>query len=106
VGKKASKNGSSIGADRDCYRSRHTNPDKPGQGQGAGKDLVEKFLAELDCSWQEHPEIFDTVMIMQPRLYFRTLVKLAQVQGRGPSELSDLDRQRIRTEALLRLQRL
>jgi hypothetical protein len=101
VGKKASKNSSSIGADR----SRLAASAQPGQMQDAGKDLVEKFLADLDRSFQEHGgEIFDFVMTERPRLYFPALVMLAQVQGRRSSQLSDLERQRNRTKALLRLQ--
>jgi hypothetical protein len=48
--RKVSKNGFSVGADR----LRHATPAQPGQPQGAGKDLVEKFLADLDRSFQEH----------------------------------------------------
>ena len=99
----ASKNGSSIGADR----LRHAAPAQPGQPQNAGKDLVEKFLADLDRSFQEHGrEIFHWVMIKRPRLYFRALVTLALVQDRGSSKLSNLDKQRNRAEALLRLEQL
>ena len=101
--RKVSKNGFSVGADR----LRHATPAQPGQSQGAGKDLVEKFLADLDRSFQEHGrEIFHWVLINRPRLYFRALVMLAQVQDRGSSKLSDLDRQRNRAEALLRLELL
>ena len=97
--RKASKNGSSVGAERTSAQ-----PDQP---QNAGKDLVEKFLADLDRSFQEHGrEIFHTVMIKRPRLYFRALIVLAQVQARGLSKLSDLDKQRNRAEALLRLEQL
>jgi hypothetical protein len=75
--------------------------------QDAGEDLVERFLADLDRSFQEHGrEIFDFVMTKRPALYFRALVMLALVQQRGSSKLSDLDRQRNRAEALLRLQQL
>ena len=103
--KNASKKGFSVGADRN--RLRHATSAQPDQPQNAGKDLVEKFLADLDRSFQEHGrEIFHWVMIKRPRLYFRALVTLAQVQDRGLSKLSDLDRQRIRAEALLRLERL
>ena len=99
----ASKNGFSVGADR----LRHAIPAQPGQPQGAGKDLVEKFLADLDRSFQEHGrEIFHWVMIKRPRLYFRALVMLALVQDRGSSKLSNLDKQRNRAEALLRLEQL
>jgi predicted ThiF/HesA family dinucleotide-utilizing enzyme len=45
-------------------------------------------------------------LINRPRLYFRALIMLAQVQDGGSSKLSDLDRQRIRAEALLRLEQL
>ena len=45
-------------------------------------------------------------MIKRPRLYFRALVRLAQVQDGGASRLSDLDRQRNRAQALLRLEQL
>ena len=94
---------STGGADR----LRHAAPAQLGRAQSAGKDLVEKFLTELDRSWQEDGrEIFHTVMITQPRLYFRALVMLAQLQERGLSKLSDLDRQRNRAEALLRLEGL
>ena len=97
--RKASKNGFSVGAER--------TPAQPGQPQNAGKDLVEKFLADLDRSFQEHGrEIFHWVMIKRPRLYFRALVTLALVQDRGSSKLSDLDKQRNRAEALLRLEQL
>ena len=97
--RKASKNGFSVGAERTSAQ-----PDQP---QNAGKDLVEKFLADLDRSFQEHGrEIFHWVMIKRPRLYFRALVMLALVQDRGSSKLSDLDRQRNRAEALLRLEQL
>jgi hypothetical protein len=96
VDRKASKNGFSVGAERTSAQ-----PDQP---QNAGKDLVEKFLADLDRSFQESREIFHWVLINRPRLYFRALVMLAQVQDRGSSKLSDLDRQRNRAEALLRLE--
>jgi hypothetical protein len=103
VDRKASKNGFSIGAER----SRHAAPTQPRQPQGAGKDLVEKFLADLDRSFQEHGrEIFHCIMIKRPRLYFRALIMLAQVQESGSGKLSDLDRQRNRAEALLRLEQL
>ena len=99
----ASKNGFSVGANR----LRHATPAQPGEPRGAGKDLVEKFLADLDRSFQEHGrEIFHWVLINRPRLYFRALVTLALVQDRGSSRPSDLDRQRIRAEALLRLEQL
>jgi hypothetical protein len=97
VDRKASKNGFSVGAERTSAQ--------PGQPQGVGKDLVEKFLAELDRSFQEHGrEILHSVMIKRPTLYFRALVTLAKVQARGSSRLSDLERQRNRAEALLRLE--
>jgi hypothetical protein len=100
VDRKFSKKDFLVGADRPRNAAA-----RRGQSQTAGKDLVEKFLADLDCSWQEHGgEIFDFVMTERPALYFRTLVMLAQVQGRRSSQLSDLERQRNRTEALLRLQ--
>jgi hypothetical protein len=103
VDSNASKYGFSVGPDCLCYAA----PAQRGLTQSAGNDLVEKFLAELDRCWQEHgPEIFHTVIIAQPRLYFRALVMLAQLQERGSSKLSDLDRQRNRTEALLRLDAL
>jgi hypothetical protein len=88
-------------------RLRRAGPAQPGQPRGAGNDLVEKFLADLDRSWQDQGrELLHNVMIKRPRLYFRALVTLAQVQDRGSSKLSDLDRQRNRAEALLRLERL
>jgi hypothetical protein len=43
-------------------------------------------------------------MTTRPKLYFRALVMLALVQQRESSKLSDLDGQRNRVEALLRLQ--
>jgi hypothetical protein len=59
VNRDASKNGSSIGAER----LRHAAPAQPDQPQNAGKDLVEKFLADLDRSFQEHGrEIFHSVI--------------------------------------------
>ena len=86
-------------------RAMHLCAARP--AENAGKDLVEKFLADLDRSFQEHGrEIFHWVMIKRPRLYFRALVTLAQVQDRGSSKLSDLDKQRNRAEALLRLEQL
>ena len=103
--KNASKKGFSVAADRN--RLRHATSAQPDQPQNAGKDLVEKFLADLDSSFQEHSsEIFHWVLINRPRLYFRALVMLAQVQDRGSSKLSDLDRERIRANALLRLEQL
>jgi hypothetical protein len=96
VDRKASKNGFSVGAAA-----------QPDQSQNAGKDLVEKFLADLDRSFQQHGrEIFHWVLINRPRLYFRALVMLAQMQESGSGKLSDLDRQRNRAEALLRLEQL
>ena len=80
---------------------------QPDQPQNASKDLVEKFLADPDRSLQEHGrEIFHRVMIKRPRLDFRALVALALIQDLGSSKLSDLDRQRNRAEALLRLEQL
>jgi hypothetical protein len=103
VDKKASKDGFRVGAGRD--RSHDGTPAQPSQAQTAGEDLVEKFLAALDRSFQEHGrEILHGIMIERPRLYFRALVMLAQVQDRGSGKLSDLDSQRIRAEALLRLE--
>jgi hypothetical protein len=101
MNRKASKNGCSIGGDP---ISRHTAPTQSGQPEGAGKDLVAKLLTDLDRSYQEQgSEMFRSAMI-SPTLYFRALVALAKVQARASSKLSDLERQRIRTEALLRLQ--
>jgi hypothetical protein len=101
VGKKACKNSFSVGADR----SRRAAPAQPGQVYDAGKDLIERFLADLDRSFQERGrDIFDFVITERPKLYFRALVMLAQIQGRRSSQLSDLERQRNRTDALLRLQ--
>ena len=95
------KNGFSVGADR----SRHAAA-QPSQAQGAAESLVEKFIDDLDRSWQDYgQEILHSVMIKRPRLYFRALVALAQVQDPASSKLNDLERQRIRTEALLRLER-
>ena len=100
----ASNNSFSVGASRN--RLHDATPAQPSQTQTAGEDLVEQFLAALDRSFQEHGrEILHTVMTKRPRLYFRALVMLAQVQHRGSSKLSDLDRQRNRAEALLRLER-
>jgi hypothetical protein len=105
VGNKASKNGSSVGAGRNRLRDAITA--QPSQGRDAGKDLIERFLAGLDRSFHEHGrDIFDIIMTTRPKLYFRALVMLAQVQDKGSSQLSDLDGQRNRTEALLRLERL
>jgi hypothetical protein len=102
VDRNATKNGLSVGGRN---RLRHAAPPQPGRPKDAGKDLVEQFLAELDRSFQEHGhEIFHIVMTTQPKLYFRALVMLAVVQQRGSSKLSDLDRQRNRAEALLRLE--
>jgi hypothetical protein len=100
-----SKKGFSVSAD--CNRLRHSAHAQPGQPHSAGKDLAERFLVDLDRSFQEHGrEIFHSVMIKRPRLYFRALVMLAQVQDRGSSKLSELDRQRNRAKALLRLEQL
>ena len=52
------------------------------------------------------PARVPSVRSERPRLYFRALVMLAQVQDRRSSKLSDLDKQRIRAEALLRLEKL
>lgn len=79
---------------------------QPSRPEGAGEDIVEKFLADLDRFWQEQgSDIFHRIMIERPRLLFRALVALALVQQRGLSKLSDLDRHRNRAEALLRLER-
>ena len=103
--RKACRNGFSVRTARN--RSRDATSAQPGQPQGVGKDLVEKFLADLDRSFQEHGrEIFHTVMTRRPKLYFRALVMLARVQHRASRRLSDLDRQRNRAEALRRLEQL
>ena len=81
----ASKDGFSVGAGRN--RLHDATPVQPSQAQTAGKELIEKFLDELHRSFQEHGrEILHTVMTKRPRLYFRTLVMLAQVQDRGSSK--------------------
>ena len=94
----------SIDANRNGLRD--ATPAQPSQPPDGGQDLVEKFLADLDRSWQEQgSDIFQRIMIERPNLYFRALLKLALVQHRGLSKLSDLDRHRNRAEASLRLER-
>ena len=103
VGNKASRNGSGVSAGRN--RPRDATTAQHDQARDAGKDLIERFLADLDRSFQEYGrDIFHIIMTTRPKLYFRALVMLAQVQERGSSQLSDLDKQRNRADALLRLQ--
>ena len=84
----------SKGSKRDCSRTT-----------GIRKKLAEDFLAHLDRPWQQHGrEILDRLLAERPEVYFKALVKLAQVRYRTIGELRDFDRRRNREEALLRLE--
>jgi hypothetical protein len=91
-----------IGSERD--RLLGGTPARPSQPQDSGKNLIESFLAGLDHSWQVHGgEILDWVWTKRPKIYFRTLIKLAQIQHVDPSQQNGFDRWRNREEVLQRL---
>jgi hypothetical protein len=70
----------------------------------AGKKLVKDFLAALNRSCEQHgSEFLDRVYAELPQLYFKALVKLAQIESFGLSDPMDFDRQRGREDVLQRL---
>jgi hypothetical protein len=72
--------------------------------EGSREKLAEDFLAYLIRSLDRHgSEIFDRVWAEQPKLYFKAMVELAQIESFGLSDPRDFDRQRNREEVLQRL---
>jgi hypothetical protein len=86
-------------------RERASSKTRRSRAEGSRTKLAEAFIADLDCSWQQHGrEVLDRVFRERPDVYFKALLKLTVALHRALGKLNDVDRRRTRDEVLLRLE--
>jgi hypothetical protein len=72
--------------------------------EASRKKLADDFLAYLNRSWdQSANELLDRLWVEHPKVYFRVLVKLAQIVLLEFADPRQFDRRRNRHEVLQRL---